>query len=49
MNVQQIVEKQRKKNNDKKTVYKMLEDQIQKQPSKVIGAMIKGVNEKLSD
>ena len=45
----QIVEKQRKKNNDKKTVYKMLEDQIQKQPSKVIGAMIKGVNEKLSD
>ena len=45
----QIAEKQRKKNNDKKTVYKMLEDQIQKQPSKVIGAMIKGVNEKLSD
>ena len=45
----QIAEKQRKKNNDKKTVYKMLEDQIQKQPSKVIREMIKGVNEKLSD
>ena len=45
----QIAEKQRKNNNDKKTVYKMLEDQIQKQPSKVIRAMIKGVNEKLSD
>ena len=47
--VKQIAEKQRKKNNDKKTVYKMLEDQIQKQPSKVIRAMIKGVNEILSD
>ena len=45
----QIAQKQRKINEGKKTVSKMIEDQIQKSPSKVIGSMSKGVNEKLSD
>jgi hypothetical protein len=45
----QIAQKQRKINEDKKTVSKMIEDQIQKSPSKISGAVIKGVNEKVND
>ena len=45
----QIAQKQRKINEGKKTVSKMIEDQIQKSPSKISGAVIKGVNEKVND
>ena len=41
----QIAEKQRKKNEDQKAVYKMLEDQIQKHPSKVFEAMINNLTQ----
>ena len=41
----QIAQKQRKINEGKKTVYKMLEDQIQKHPSKAIGAAINGLTD----
>ena len=45
----QIAQKQRKINEGKKTVSKMIEDQIQKSPSKISGAVIKGVNERVND
>ena len=45
----QIAQKQRKINEGKKTVSKMIEDQIQKSPSKISGAVIKGVNKKGND
>ena len=43
------INEQRKINEGKKTVSKMIEDQIQKSPSKISGAVIKGVNEKVND